>query len=772
MPLEATTNGPTRAPRGKAAVPLRSWVALGFGLLVGLLFSGMAGRFVHQKAEDQLRWTLRDLGAERHLLIERELAVAAESLLAVRSFFHASQHVSQEEFRTFTSSLLKRRRGLAALEWIPRVTDDTRVAHEKHLQADGDAQYRIWEMGPDGGRIPATRREEHFPVQYVVPLAGNDGAVGFDLASDPRRRGALERARRLNTYVATAPVGLVQDEEKTPCVLLLLPIFRKLVPATSAAAHPDALLGYALAVIRVGDLIEQTLAGYPQDSIDILVTDITTAGENEWIHTHHSAPTPGAGASIDEPGAEPPRFSQEIEVGGRRWRLTSIASEQLSEPWFSWGPWAVFGAGVLGTLLLTGFFLTVMRQNASLSAAFTSLEGEVAERQRAEEARLRLEDQLRQSQKMEALGTLAGGIAHDFNNVLTGIILNAEGIAQANDEDSSNARRAREVLQGAGHAKDLVRGILTFSRQMEPSLYPTDLHDALRLGLRMLHRTLPKMVEIRARLEARRSIVMGDPNQLNRVLLNLGTNAQDAMPDGRGLLEVITRNVTPEEVGLDAGPNPGGYVELTVTDDGRGMSPETRDRIFDPFFTRKEVGQGTGLGLSIVYGIIQGHGGQISCTSAPGDGTTFRILLPVLSGGAPATTAAAAPRTPAPSEGTGRILVVDDEEFLVHLMRTILEKPGYDVLTASNGEEALDVFRQQGGEIDLVVLDISMPGMGGHECFRRLLEIRDDVKVLVSSGYALDGKVQDTLDLGAAGFLAKPYSNDEFLAMIRSALSA
>ena len=395
---------------------------------------------------------------------------------------------------------------------------------------------------------------------------------------------------------------------------------------------------------------------------------------------------------------------------------------------------------------------------------------DVTERILAEKERKHLADQLRQAHKMEAMGTLAGGIAHDFNNILAAILGYSE-LALAKAEDGRvGTREIQEVLISANRAKELINRILTFSRKVDPEMKPVALNlEIVQIG-KMLERTIPRMVEIRLDLAENLYFVNGDPVQINQLLMNLGSNASDAMPEG-GSLVFQTENMTLNREGAKRLFNaaPGKYVLLTVSDTGHGMDKNTQEHIFDPFYTRKEVGQGTGLGLSVVYGIVKSHDGFTICDSKPGDGTIFRIYLPALDSPVkPEAAVTPAPRTTV-TGGDEVILLVDDEASLRDLGQEILTRYGYRVLPASSGEAALDIYRQQ-EVIDLVILDVSMPGMGGGKCLSELLKVNPGAKVIISSGYSLDGPLKDILSSGASGFVAKPFSISNFLITVRQVL--
>jgi PAS domain S-box-containing protein len=383
----------------------------------------------------------------------------------------------------------------------------------------------------------------------------------------------------------------------------------------------------------------------------------------------------------------------------------------------------------------------------------------------------RLLSQLQHSQKMEAVGTLAGGIAHDFNNILAAITGYAE---LALDEATAQGRAAaelQEVLAAADRAKDLVRRILAFSHKMEPELRLVDLNQQVRQAARILSRTIPKMIEIELELAEDLALVRADAGQLEQVLLNLGSNARDAMPSG-GTLTVSTANAELDAAfcRLHPGAVPGWYVRLTVSDTGQGLDAQTREHIFEPFYTTKGPGRGTGLGLAIVFGTVKSHGGYVRCQSQPGSGASFDIYLPAAAAGqGPA--ADGAPRPAAPPAGGATLLVVDDEPALRDIAARILERAGYQALKADSGEQALELLRQAPQAVDLVVLDLGLPGMGGPAALERLLEERGDLKVLVATGHARENEMAAALARGAAGRVAKPFRQAELLTKVAQALA-
>ncbi len=383
---------------------------------------------------------------------------------------------------------------------------------------------------------------------------------------------------------------------------------------------------------------------------------------------------------------------------------------------------------------------------------------------------LELSRQLYQAQKMEAVGTLAGGVAHDFNNILqvalgySELMLGDEGLPQRCRTD------LKKIYESGRRGADLVQRLLTFSRKTEIKRQPLNLNRRITELRKMLERTLPKMVDIRLLLGEDLATINADPTQIDQILMNLAVNARDAMPDGGKLtFETADILIDPEYARIHLEAEPGPHVLLTVTDTGAGMDKGTLEHIFEPFYTTKSVGEGTGLGLAMVHGIVKHHGGHITCYSEPGEGTVFKIYFPAVISHEEReeTTERVMPRG-----GSETILVVDDEEHVRDLSARILKKAGYKVITASNGKEALDVYKQRGREIALIVLDLIMPRMGGKQCFEGLLSLDPDVKVLIASGFSANGPTEDAIAAGAKGFVSKPYNMRHVLEVVREVLDS
>ena len=380
---------------------------------------------------------------------------------------------------------------------------------------------------------------------------------------------------------------------------------------------------------------------------------------------------------------------------------------------------------------------------------------DITERKRAEENRLALEAQLRQSQKMEAIGQLAGGIAHDFNNILGGIMGYADLLRLKLGDASAYAGYARKIADSADKASRLTRQLLTFARRGKVDIEPLDVHASIGRVAEMLANTIDKRIVLAMRLNAAPSIVPADAAQLENALLNLGINARDAMPEG-GVLTFSTSSVTLDGStlpGEESAAIPGAYIRIEVDDTGTGMDEETRKRVFEPFFTTKPVGKGTGLGLSAVYGFVKQHDGYLTVESSPGRGARFAVYLPSESR---QTVLPAATRNIEVVRGSGLVLVVDDDEDMRASASEVVKSFGYDAVTAADGREAVEYFVAHYREVAVVLLDLNMPRMGGLECLGKLRAIDATVKVIVASGSGRDDETTAVLTHGAV-FIQKPY---------------
>jgi PAS domain S-box-containing protein len=410
----------------------------------------------------------------------------------------------------------------------------------------------------------------------------------------------------------------------------------------------------------------------------------------------------------------------------------------------------------------------ILYDNGGRPVSSTGLITDITGRKRVEEEKRRVEVQLAQAQRIEALDKFAGGIAHDLNNILSPIIVNIEDLLE--NEPPGSARRdvLDETLKAAYRQRDLIKKILTFGRKSEQAVQPMQVGPLLEESLAFLRSSLPSTIRIEERVEAKADVIVGDPIQIQQVIMNLVQNAADALEEGKGTIEVRLASARLTAAHGHQGIREGEYLRLTVRDTGTGMKPEVMERIFDPFFTTKGAGRGTGMGLSITYGIVQGHGGTITAESHPGKGSTFKVYLPLCE----AECEPRVTRGERASSGGGKekILLVDDEELILSSMQRVLKTAGYEVTPARSGIDAIDLFSRSPDGFDLVITDMTMPGMTGVELARKLLGIHPGLPVILCTGYKDVISQQEAKRNGIRQLLLKPVGAGELKNVIHRAL--
>jgi PAS domain S-box-containing protein len=383
--------------------------------------------------------------------------------------------------------------------------------------------------------------------------------------------------------------------------------------------------------------------------------------------------------------------------------------------------------------------------------------------------RKKMEDQLRQSEKLNAIGMMVGGIAHDFNNMMGGILGYTELLSLHIKEEQPHKSYIENIINTINRARELINQLMDFARKRKVELKVVDFHKVVRDATALLTRSIDRNIKCIIKLDADHSRIMGDSAQLQNLILNLGLNARDAMPEG-GEIQIITKNTYFSEsvpILKKSRITPGGYIQVDVSDNGTGISNEIIENIFDPFFTTKPQGKGTGMGLSAVYGTVQNHSGAIDVYSEIGYGSTFKIFFPLTKSEEKAIPHISSPVV---SRG-GTILLVDDEEILRKIGKEMLIELGYEPVIFENGEQALEYYRSNWKSIALVITDMIMPGLSGKQTFLAMKEINPGIKALLATGFSLDQDRESMMDLGVMGIIYKPYSIHDIAVLISEILN-
>lgn len=685
-------------------------------------------------------------------------------------FAAQDDRVSLSEFRAY----------VRRIEFEPLYPGVLGIGFTATLPASERASFeaRAAALGVPGLRVrPDTDNPTISPVLFAEPQnPRNRAAIGFDVMSDPLRRDMVERARDTGQPAASARIQLVQeiDQNKQAGFLIALPVYAGGVVPPTVDERRRSFMGFIFGAFRADDLFRNTIAPETKDAA-LAVYD---GAPSEAALLHRSAP---------DLGAEGARRTREevLEVGGRAWTVlfTSRASaDRVSAPMEAW---FVGGGGLLATVLLGLATLRQRRTQEEVYRLNASLEARVEERtrdlrlandrlRRAGEEQARVEEQLRQSQKMEAVGQLTGGLAHDFNNLLAGISGSLE-LMQARVQQGRFNEVERYVAAAQGAAKRaaaLTHRLLAFSRRQTLDPKPTNVNRLVADMQELIERTVGPTITIEVVGASGIWPALVDPPQLENALLNLCINARDAMPDG-GRITIETANKRLDERAAREHDMPEGqYLSLCVTDTGIGMTPELITRVFEPFFTTKPIGQGTGLGLSMIYGFAQQSGGQVRIYSEVGRGTTVCLYLPRHHGEADDD---AGPTKVAPLSLSAQgetVLIVDDEPTVRMLITDILADLGYDAIEAGDSVAGLKVL-QSDARIDLLVTDVGLPGgMNGRQMADAARAVRPDLKVLFITGYAENAALCSGHLAPGMAVLTKPFAMETMAARIRSMIQA
>jgi signal transduction histidine kinase len=575
-----------------------------------------------------------------------------------------------------------------------------------------------------------------FHVRWVVPHEGNEADLGADLGSDEQRRAALQEAKISGGVMVTRSVDLRQGGRG---VLVCLPVVRN-----------GKLSGFLLGVFRHRELLDSILRDVAPN-FWVAVSD-----GDEQIYRRQGATPP----SEDAPAQE-----EDIDFQQLAWRAQVwLAPERMAYP-RSALPQIIFVGGLVmaAWIAITAYTAETARLRAQeLAAAHDELKREIAEREHAEEV-------LRDAQKMEAVARLAGGVAHDFNNMLMVIRCQAELSLNGLGPQDPLRRELNQIVRTSDRASSLTRQLLAFGRKQVLHPRQLSLNDVVTQMAALLPPVLGVDIDLVLDLDPELGAVKADSSQLEQIIMNLVFNARDALPKG-GALTIRTQNTYLDETWIVSHPEvrSGRHVMLTVSDTGCGMDRETQSHIFEPFFTTKDRNKGTGLGLASVYGTVRQSGGCITVSSKLGEGTTVQIYLPRVEGAAEVLEM---PRVlPRPLKGIETVLVVEDDDAVRRMTREILMIKGYKVLDARSGADALYLMEGHKDTIDLVLTDVSMPGMKGHELGQRLVELHSGVRLLYMSAYTEDAILDNGVLCPGMAFIEKPFSADELARKVREVL--
>jgi signal transduction histidine kinase/ActR/RegA family two-component response regulator len=589
-----------------------------------------------------------------------------------------------------------------------------------------------------------------FQPRWIVAQNKAEAIRDLDLYSHPEQRALVEKARDQKEIVLLPSLDAAKIGRVVP---VFVPLYRG-----------RSFEGFFLAVFRI------------QEHLHTIFAEVAPGYAIVILDSHGEIYRRGEAEKADRPdlGVE-----KNVSFYDATWKVRIWPSVEQMAKESSPFPKVALGVGLLITLLVPSvvyFAQTARLRAAQLEAAYQSLQREIVEREQAEKAlanditeRTRLEEQLRQSQKMEAIGQLAGGVAHDFNNLLTVITGYTDMLLDGLEPADPRFAPLEEIRKAGDRASSLTHQLLAFSRKqiLEPKIL--DLNAEVADIEKMLRRVIGEHIDLVTILKGDLRPVKADPSQIHGAILNLAVNARDAMPRG-GKLTIETANVNLDETyaATHMEVQPGPYVMLAVTDTGCGMHPETLARLFEPFFTTKEVGKGTGMGLATVYGIVKQSGGSIHVYSEPGQGTVFKIYLPSM-GEDLSCEPAPEPAVEAP-RGTETVLVVEDEEAVRGLTCEALQTSGYTVLEACRGEEAIRLCQQSEKPIHLLLTDVIMPQMSGPELATRINDLCPALKVLFVSGYTDHAIVRHGMLNRDTSFLQKPFSPAELARKVRQVL--
>lgn len=692
-------------------------------------------------------------------LLTQTINRKVSALRSIQTLFTFSDEVTQKEFEGAARLALKE--GIPGVEWVPIIQHADRAAFEARARSYGFEDYSIRDFAPGYQLVPADEQDEYYPILFIYPLEERVAMLGLNVKTLTTGQ-ELEYAIQTREPVASVKTELVQRQPRPDSWIISIPVYdAESFLNEMTASHMQLPRGFLQALLNLDDLFEEAWGHLSSDHLHVSVTDITDKTNTValWKDIH-----------LDQEKAQFNALNRTETFFAlqREWQLLFFDTAELRAKSSSKAPFNTLITGTILTCLLAAFIyhvlhlryeveLQVQERTHDLRIANQQLNEEISERRKSEEARTQLEEQLRHSQKMEAIGTLAGGIAHDFNNILAAVLGYIELVRDEVSDRKDVAANISELEKACYRARDLVRQILTFSRQEEEQRQIIRPAPIIQEVVKLTRATKPVNVSIKTEVDEDVWSIEADPTQIHQIALNLITNASHAIGQKPGKIEVALRGIAfdaPEET-LEGEIPPGRYVCLVVKDNGCGMPPETVSRIFEPYFTTKLTGQGTGMGLSMVHGIVRSHGGYISVHSTPGMGTRFdiyflaRISEPVI--------------IPVSRDhlklGTQQhIVVVDDEEPITSLIEIHLKKHGYLVKTFSDSIKCLQYLRTTQDSLDLLITDSAMPGISGMEIIMEMRKCHPQLPIILYSGRIHQHDLEEFEALGVDAILRKPVS--------------
>lgn len=673
--------------------------------------------------------------------------------------------------------------GLLALGWVL----PTPYSELKQLELAGkfliSPKFKIRQFQGDGLVEEIVELDEHFPIWYVEPMQQNEIGLGMDLASAGVTRDAVIEARDTGNTVSTEPINWIRDLTGQLGFLVFDAVYLNDEPMATTEERRANLHSVSYGAIHVDDMMKSSLRGLREEGLKFFVFPHAEEIESGSPSAAPVYSSDGRPESFEECRAAVAVSGFEqisvFDVLGRDWSLYSYPQPGFISRYQSKTPAVAFTTGILITLTLAMYLFQSARRTQriqalvdertrELSSSNENFEREMAVRIEADERRQELENQLLHTQKMESVGQLAGGVAHDFNNLLQAILGYGEMAMEKLESDTPEYGHVNQVMEAGERAKVLVSQLLAFSRQQVLNLSDVDLDKVMDDLIQMIRRVIGEHITLDVISAGDLGIVRADRGQLEQILVNLCVNARDAMGEG-GTLTIETSNIQLDDsfCNTHTGAKPGKYVLLSVADTGCGMDEDVIQRIFEPFFTTKELGKGTGLGLSTVFGIVRQHNGVIDVQSEIDSGTIFGIYLPTVE--ATDTQPFEAP-TNFSKGGTETILLADDEELVRDVAETMLRKAGYKVLMAVDGDDAIQLFDEHVETIDMALLDVVMPRVGGKVVADHILKRRPNIPILFCSGYRSDSIHTNFIQDDQLELLPKPYRRSDLLLKVREVI--